>query len=118
MSPIEQLVLLLALHFVADFQLQSDYIAKNKSPGSGPQWPWVLTAHSAGHGIAVGFVLSPFWGVIEFVTHWLLDFTKARMNKANPSKKAVDASYHLDQWLHLLCKPVWIGLAIFFPQTL
>ena len=50
MTPLDQLFWLVVLHFIFDFQLQSDFIARNKSPGSGHVWPWVLSAHAAGHG--------------------------------------------------------------------
>ena len=111
MSPTDQLFWLVALHFVADFQLQSDFIAQNKSPGSNVNWPWVLSAHAAVHAAMVGFVLNPLFGLLEFITHWGLDYLK--------SKGAIGTgpfTFSLDQSLHIGLKLVWLGLFLAFPD--
>ena len=69
---------LVALHFIVDFQLQSDFVAANKVPGNHDSWPWVLTAHAAAHGAAVALVLNPVFGFAEFVFHWGLDYAKSK----------------------------------------
>ena len=118
MTPLDQLFWLVVLHFIFDFQLQSDFIARNKSPGSGHVWPWVLSAHATGHAAAVGFVLSPLFGLAEFAVHWLLDFVKARSDHPAKSEKARAMAFHLDQALHIASKLLWLGLALRFPGLL
>lgn len=98
-------------HFVADYPLQSDFIAKGKNrfrpvdpasipPGQTPMtvWPWVLTAHAATHGAAVYLILgSPALAMAELLSHWLIDYGKC----------ANRYGIHLDQAAHLVCKLLW-----------
>ncbi len=105
MSVLVQAFWLFILHLIADFRLQSDFLARNKAPGSSPVWPWVLGAHAATHAAAVAIVLSPFYGVLEFVAHWLTDYAKSRgFLGREPS------AFHLDQALHLGVKGLWLAL--------
>lgn len=99
-------------HFVADYALQSDFMAKEKNPwhkpdhvppGQTPQrfWPWVLTAHAAIHGGAVALATGSIaLGIAETVAHWLIDLAKC----------AGLTGIHTDQALHLLCKAAWTVL--------
>ncbi|MEL6244695.1 MAG: DUF3307 domain-containing protein [Pseudomonadota bacterium] len=96
---------LIALHFVADFHLQSDFVAKNKLPGSVAIWPWVMTAHAALHGAMVGAILGPVFGIAEFAAHWLIDHAKGRGWLGEGQ-----GGFILDQSLHLGLKAVWLGL--------
>jgi hypothetical protein len=95
-------------HFVADFPLQTDWIAKFKNrhnassppPGQSQQtpWPWIMTAHAATHAAAVLAITgSPWKCAAEFVCHWLMDFAKCEGAW----------NLHIDQCLHLTCKLVW-----------
>lgn len=93
---------LLASHFVCDFPLQTDWIAKHKNRHNpSPEtaiWPWVLTAHAVTHGLGVGIVtgrLGP--AVAETVVHWVIDFGKCENWYG----------FHADQALHLGCKLLW-----------
>jgi hypothetical protein len=106
---LEKLFLLLCGHALADFALQSDWIAKNKSRHAGvpagydPKrhgqlqtiWPYVLSAHAFIHGafvyLATGSVVL---GFVEVLAHWLIDFGKCEQKYG----------IHTDQGLHLLCK--------------
>ena len=100
---------LFALHFIADFQLQSDFIAANKVPGRHDGWPMIMTAHSACHGAAVAVVLGPVFGAAEFVSHWLIDYAKSQ-NMFGSARTGM----WVDQALHLALKLVWLGLAGLF----
>ncbi|TXH56889.1 MAG: DUF3307 domain-containing protein [Desulfurellales bacterium] len=112
MSDILTLWFLLVIgHFVADYPLQSDFIAKGKNrfrpvdpasipPGQTPQtvWPWVLTAHAGTHAAATYLVLgSPILALCELIAHWLIDYGKC----------ANRYGIHADQIMHLVCKAVW-----------
>ena len=101
--------LLLIGHAVADYPLQSDHMAKYKSwrtpsnPPSGQKpnviWPYVLSAHAFTHAGAVVIITgSVFLGFLEFVCHWLIDLAKCS-NITN---------IHVDQWLHIGCKALWV----------
>ncbi len=104
-------VLLCIGHFVADYPLQSEFIAKGKNrfrpvdlatvpPGQVPQtiWPWVLTAHAATHGAAVFIITQSVpLAVAETVSHWLIDYGKC----------ANRYGIHTDQLLHIACKYLW-----------
>lgn len=102
-------------HFVSDYPLQSDFIAKGKNrfrpvdpatipPGQTPQtvWPWVLTAHAATHGAAVALITGSIaLGVCELVAHWLIDYGKC----------ANRYGIHADQAMHIGCKALWALIA-------
>ena len=97
---------LLCGHALADFPLQSDFMARGKNrhtpafnvpAGQTPQaiWPWVLSAHAAVHAGAVALATgSVAWGCVEFVLHWIIDWLKCENV----------TGIHADQALHVLCK--------------
>jgi hypothetical protein len=107
---------LLAGHFVADYPLQSDFMAKGKNPwtpldlarvpaGQTPQahWPWVLSAHAAVHAAAVTLATGRWeLGLAEFAAHWLIDLAKC----------AGLTGIHTDQCLHLGCKALWFAACL------
>lgn len=97
---------LVTLHFIADFQLQSDFIAANKVPGRHPGWPWIMTAHAAAHGAVVAFILDPRFGVAEFVAHWIIDYAKTKGIFGDGR-----VSMFVDQVIHISLKLVWLGLS-------
>ncbi len=113
-EPTTILLLLWLGHFVADYPLQSEFMARGKNrfrpvdpssipPGQTPQtvWPWVLTAHAATHAAAVYVVTgSTILTVLELVAHWLIDYGKC----------ANRFGIHADQAMHLGCKVVWVLL--------
>ena len=104
---------LFTLHFIADFRLQSDFIAKNKSPGSTPIWPFVLSGHAATHAAVVGFILSPIFGFAEFVAHAATDCSKDCGFLGRDSHRA----FYIDQALHLVTKLVWLILFLNAPAS-
>ncbi len=109
----EILFWLLVGHAVADFALQSDWMARYKCRhnkeaavlSSRPELIWihVLTAHSLIHGGAVMLVTGSIWfGLAETVAHWGIDFAKGEEW----------IGFHTDQMLHIGCKILWFLLIL------
>lgn len=102
-------LILLCCHFLADYPLQGDFLAKgknHKNPITGIPWYHCLLAHSAIHGLFVGFVLqSPWFGFFEFVAHAIIDYSKC-----NGDFGEGNIAYNIDQALHIACKVAWIIL--------
>lgn len=105
-SLIGSLVLFFAMligHAVADFGLQSDFIARNKvrsAAHDGPPGLWfhVLFAHSLIHAGAVWVITgSPALAAAELALHALIDHVRGRET----------LSFNADQSLHILCKAAY-----------
>ncbi len=97
----EMFLLLAACHFLADYPLQGDFLAKGKNrtnPIPGIAFWHPLTAHAAIHGGFVGVITgSAIIGVAEAIIHWITDDAKCRGW----------ISYNTDQAIHILCKVAW-----------
>jgi hypothetical protein len=102
--------------FVADFPLQSSWMARGKEGKTGYLAP--LSAHAGVHGalsalIALLFVPSLWWlGLVDFVIHWAIDFGKSsisRETKWTLGGAAFWTLFGFDQLLHHLT-----GLAFAF----
>lgn len=105
---------LLCGHAIADFCLQTEFIATNKNRNAipkgydpklhGPQqtiWPYVLTAHALTHGVFVGAITGNWYlAMAETTAHWLIDFGKCEKRYG----------IHTDQGLHILSKLLWCFL--------
>lgn len=109
LKPIELFSLLMVGHFLCDYPLQGDYLAKLKNPNlwtldsGGPHWMHGAIAHAAIHGGSVGLITGSFGlGLSEFVAHFFIDICKC--------DKLI--SYNLDQVLHGLCKILWVVIMI------
>ena len=99
---IYKLFLLFAGHFLADFPLQGDHIAKTKnrhySPDYIPEgqkptpiWFYSLTAHAMIQGLMVFLITQRLdLTLYQIITHWVIDFMKCE-NWINP---------HIDQLFH------------------
>jgi hypothetical protein len=99
------LILLVLAHFVCDFALQSDRMAREKITGADVtlDWRWWLTAHAATHGLAVALLTAlPLLGLAETLLHAIIDWLKGRLR----------FSLLLDQALHLIAKLAWVAVAI------
>ena len=102
-----ELFLMLAMgHFLGDFGLQNNRMAREKCPGPGNSLPWGywLTAHGAIHGLIVALLTGvPLLGLAEWLTHMLIDWGKCR------------SWYQLvpDQGLHLFSKLLWALACIY-----
>lgn len=115
------LFILLFLHALADFTLQTDVMAKGKNRrseiknyehwvnvlGRDPKrfkkcWGYWLTAHALIHGGVIGLVFGNWYiALFEVVMHWIIDFCKCE-EILNP---------HQDQFLHFLSRilyGVWL----------
>lgn len=104
---------LLVVHSIADFPLQSEWMVLSKVRGSKhPEstsshpdliWLHVLSSHAAVHAGAVALVTQNIWyGVAEFVAHWIIDFLKGEGY----------FGFHTDQFLHIACKLLWAILIV------
>ena len=98
-DPALLLFLLCAFHFVADYGLQSEYVALNKGPNSGNKdWPLILGAHCMIHSAPVALLTGVWWlGAAEAGAHFIID----------RSKSLGRFSHAQDQMFHLGCKLAW-----------
>ncbi len=93
-------------HVLCDYPLQGDFLAKGKNhtnPLPGIPFNHCLIAHALIHGGMVALVTGKIeLGCLEFVCHAWIDFGKC------------DGffGYNFDQFLHVLCKFVWIGILL------
>ncbi len=96
-------LLLLAVHWVADYPLQGDFLAKAKTQG--PMRAYHLIAHAGIHGAGVLLVTGSAWiGIAEWIVHAIIDESKVRGK----------LSFAQDQILHIACKALWIALVFAF----
>lgn len=107
-------ILLFGGHAIADYGLQSAYMAEKKSPApDNADWALVLSAHCLIHAFFVAVISflflgfagvfatgwAAFFGVAEFLAHFAIDRRKGRGK----------LSYRQDQALHYGCKLLWAG---------
>lgn len=111
----EVLFLLLAGHALADFGLQTEFVARfknhhEKMAGTVSKrpdliWIHILMAHSIIHGLAVFLILGNLWlGIAETLCHAATDFMKSNNR----------FGFHTDQFIHIACKFLWWALWIVF----
>lgn len=97
----EMFLFMVACHFLADYPLQGDFLAKGKNrtnPIPGIAFWHPLTAHAAIHGGFVGIITgNAVLGCLEAIIHWITDDAKCRGW----------ISYNTDQAIHILCKLAW-----------
>ena len=109
---IELFFWLVFFHFLADYPLQGEFLARFKNPkdtlhddnrfGEGA-WRWALWGHSLIHGGVVFFATGIMWlGFAEMLAHAIID------------KRKVDGkiTFHQDQTLHMIVKALWAVIAI------
>lgn len=101
MSIGEIFLIMVACHFLADYPLQGDFLAKGKNrtnPIPGIAFWHPLTAHASIHGGFVGVITgSAQLGCLEAIIHWITDDAKCRGW----------ISYNTDQAIHIMCKFAW-----------
>ena len=125
MAPVVLSLLVLLLfggHAVADYGLQSAYVAEHKVAGpKNPDWFVTLGAHALIHAFLVAVVVlavallsavpmeraagvASALGWAELVVHFVIDHAKGRQK----------FSYRMDQMLHYGCKMLWAALLVNF----
>lgn len=99
-------VLLIGGHALADYPLQGDFLARAKNrtaPIPGVPWQQALGAHVAIHGMFVAIITGIWWLAIpEAIIHWITDDAKCRGK----------ISFNTDQAIHIVCKALWLTIAI------
>ncbi len=104
MMPLEILFLLIVAHAIADYPLQTDFVALRKSRHNNlPAVPWyyVLSSHALTHAAGVYLVTgSVLLAALESVAHWFIDLAKCESL----------TNIHVDQALHVACKAAWVAL--------
>ena len=90
-------VTLLCTHFLLDFAIQGDFVAKYKArivdEKENVFWKWVLTAHAASHTLPVLVLTqSVLLGLVMFTSHFVIDFLKCEQK----------INFNQDQTLHIL----------------
>lgn len=110
MQFLETLFLLMVGHALADFVLQPEAMGYGKNRNSEihdneqalfPHWGYWMTGHSLIHGGIVFLITgNVLLGIIETLTHWIIDFLKCEGK----------LSLHQDQTLHMVFKVLYAAL--------
>ena len=98
----EKLFYMIAAHFLCDYPLQGDWLAKAKNPTINligeTIWPMALFGHAMIHASAVLIITGmPALAASELVIHAITDYTKCKNG----------LTYNGDQTVHLVCKMIW-----------
>lgn len=98
---IELFALLVFAHFLLDYPLQGDFLSKAKNrfePIKHVPWYQAMFAHTAMHGLAVGFITGVWiFAVLEMAIHWWTDDAKC----------CGELTFNQDQTIHIICKLIW-----------
>lgn len=89
-------------HALADYALQTDFIARGKNwntPIPGVPWYYIMAAHSLIHaGLVATITGSVTLGLVEFALHFGIDCLKC----------AGLINIHADQGAHVACKAAYL----------
>lgn len=92
---------LLCGHALADYSLQTDFIAKGKNrrtPIPGVPWYYIMLSHCLIHGGTVGLLTGNiYFAVIETILHFIIDVIKCEGY----------TNIHQDQAAHVVCKVIY-----------
>lgn len=115
-SPATLIFLLLCGHALADFSLQTEWIATNKNRHVRLQfpaeqrakmqviWPYLMTAHALMHGLMVYLITERLSvSLAETAVHWITDYGKCERWYG----------FHADQLIHIGSKILWAGLIVY-----
>lgn len=102
---IQFFLMMVAGHYLADFPLQTEFMASTKTRiFIEPAGFHALTAHAFTHGLVIGLLSHNFtFAVVVGTTHWIIDFVRSSewlISKLS-STKPVQFNIHLDQVLHI-----------------
>ena len=92
---------LLTMHYICDFLLQSDKMAKGKSSSME-----LLTLHVTAYSIPFALMFGPLYGAVNFFLHMLVDFFTSRVTKKLFAKNEHHWAFAVigfDQLLHYAC---------------
>jgi len=78
------LILIFFTHFVADFMLQTDKMAKGKS--SSNRW---LTYHILAYSAVLLLVFGPWYALLNGLAHWVTDYFTSRASGKQWKKAAM-----------------------------
>lgn len=99
------LIALIGWHYLADYPLQGDFLARAKNataPVPGVPYVQAMAAHAAIHAAGAAVITGLWWVFLaEFVAHWVTDELKCRGK----------ISFNEDQYAHLCHKVMWAFLA-------
>ena len=94
-------LMLLGAHWVCDYPLQGDFLAKAKFEG--PLRLYHLVAHAGIQGAAVALVTGNVWlGLAEWAAHTVIDELKVKGK----------TTFATDQALHIVCKALWLAFVV------
>lgn len=95
----ETFFILLFGHFLADFALQNDFVARSKDPRFNVREMWipVMIAHCMIHA-GVVFIITGYLSLalFQFATHYLIDVAKCMQMFGK-----TDRAFVIDQMLHV-----------------
>lgn len=103
------ILVILILHWIADFVLQTDWQAQNKSKNNLALTQHVFTYSMVWIGFSIVMAIATgnnawsWFGPITFVTHWITDYFTSRLNSRLWADKKVHyffVSIGFDQVLH------------------
>lgn len=91
------LATLICCHFLLDFGIQGDFVAKFKARiidgNTNTMWKWVLTAHAAAHTLPILLLTKSIpLGLLMFTSHFIIDMLKC--------EQKID--FNQDQTFHLI----------------
>jgi len=98
------------VHWVADFALQSDKMAREKSSNN-----WVLAFHCMVYSMCFIVFGQPMLVLWLMSSHFVIDYFTSRMTKKLWAEKRVHAFFVVigfDQFLHALCILFWLQVTL------
>lgn len=107
---IHTLFALVALHFLCDFPLQGDFLARGKNhvfPIVGVPWPVCLVAHAFIQAAGVALILPLPYALAEFVCHLAIDWCKSEGLLGSG-----ETGFYVDQSAHIALRVSWAWVAM------
>ena len=100
MLSVTTVIFIMTIHFIADFILQSSWMAKNKSKSNK-----ALLAHVSVYTLVLA-IISPLWALVNGILHFIVDYITSRVTSHLWSKGDTHNFFvviGLDQLLHTVC---------------